>query len=218
MTVLSDLRQTIMEYYHKNILTFYRGTKKTFDIPHMHFNDIESPKLILHDDIPVFIGHIEVDNEGISNFIHDTPLTIGCDDTYEIICMQDFIIHGRLPSLSTIRQSNNDNENTKYYAYQTIDGQKSERQEIFPLLRAQSTQTSYHLRVHLNHLLNSDDNQIEIGLKEHPDEFEWIMKNEERFGDVCNRLEIAIFKTPSQIMLTRYETADKIELQYKYKP
>ncbi len=212
MTVLSDLRQSIMEYYHRNILRFYSGTNKSYDIPHMHFNDLENPKLILHDDTPVFIGHIEVDNEGISNFIHDTPLTIGCDDTCEIICMQDFIIQGRLPSLSTIRQSDNDQEEARYYAYQTINQQKSDRQEIFPLLRAQSSQTSYRLRTRLNLLLNGIDKQIEIELTEHPDEFEWITNNEERFGDVCNRLEIAIFKMPSQIILTRYETADKIDL------
>ncbi|MCW8932755.1 MAG: hypothetical protein OQL19_21270 [Gammaproteobacteria bacterium] len=212
MSELTNLRQTMMEYYHKKILKFFSGTNKTYDIPHMHFDNTDNPKLILHDDSPVYIGRIEVDNEGISNFIHDTPLTFGCDVNCETISMQDFIIHGRLPSLSTIRQTNNEDENTKYYAYQTINGIKSERQEIFPLLRAQSTQTSYLLRNHLNHLLNSKEKQIEISLSEHAAEFEWIMKNEDRFGDVCNRLEIAIFKTPTHIMLTRYASADEIKL------
>jgi hypothetical protein len=221
---LSEMRQKIMSYYHKNILKFYSGLNKAFDIPHMNFNDTDTPKLTLHNDNPIFIGHIEVDDEGISNFIHATPLSIGCDDNcddncgdnygdnYEIISMQDFIVQGRLPSLSTIRQSDNEHENTRYYAYQTINGEKSERQEIFPLLRAESTQTSYLLRSHLNHLLNSEERQISIDITEHPAEFEWIRQNETRFGDICTRLEIAIFKTPTQIMLTRYSNADEINL------
>ncbi|MCP3851178.1 MAG: hypothetical protein GY694_13205 [Gammaproteobacteria bacterium] len=212
MSELTELRQEVMAYYHKSILDFYSGILKTFDIPHMHFNDIKNPKLIMHDDTPIYIGHIEIDDEGVSNFIHDTPLTIGCADSCEVISMQDFIIQGRLPSLSTIRQVDNKTEEVHFYAYQTINGQKSEQQEIFPLLRAQSTQTSYHLREHLNHLLNSEAKQIEIQLTEYPDEFKWIQDNEARFSDVCKRLEIALFKTPEQIILTQYITTDIIHL------
>ena len=212
MTELSDLRPKVMSYYHKRILKFYSGINTTFDLAHMNFDDMNDPKLVLHDDNPVFIGHIEVDKEGISNFIHNTPLLVGCDNNCESISMQDFIVQGRLPSLSTIRQKDNDNPEKQYYACQTIDGIKEEHVEIFPLLRAGSNETSYSLRLYLNKLISKEVRQIDFYKEENADVFEWIMQNEDRFGEVCNRLEIAIFKTPTEIMLTRYANTDEINM------
>jgi hypothetical protein len=213
MSELEKLRQKIMTYYHSKILKFYAGSSRSFDLPHMHFESMESPRIILHDDEPVFIGRIEVNKEGISNFIHCIPLTIGCDDRCETLSMQDFIIHGRLPSLSTIRQIKEDTEDKKFYVYQTIDNKKSELQEIFPLLRANSSQTSYILRQHLNHLLKSEVTEIKLNLSDNKAEFEWIEQNSDRFNGICKRLDIAMFKTSSDIMLTCYSNAAKIDYQ-----
>jgi len=199
---LSDLklvREKIVEYYHKRILHFYKGTNKTLDLPHMHFDKLKKPEIILHNKKPLFIGHIEIDQEGISNFIHNTPLTISSDDKVESISMQDFITWGRLTSLSTIRQKDENDPDKAFYAYQTINDEKSEKQEIFPLLRAGSTKASYLLRKQLNLLLTNKVKQLD--LSSDMDEYKWINENNDSFENVCQRLGIVILNKPEQITL-----------------
>jgi len=207
MSNLKSVRAKIMEYYHRKILKFYKGINKTIDLPHLHFENMKSPQIILHDEKTVFIGHIEVDGEGVSNFIHNIPLVIGNDDKFESISMQDFMAQGRLTSLSTIRQKYEDNPDKEFYAYQTIDDEKGEKLVIFPLLRANSTQTSYMLRKHLNLLLDKKVKQLDLTPEQ--DEYGWIEQNGERFEDVCKRLDIAMFKDSNKITLMLYNSLNQ---------
>lgn len=197
---INELHAKIMAYYHKKILDFFCGTNPTLSLAHMHFDNFDSPELILHDDNPVYIGRIEVDNEGVSNFVFDTPMNICCGEKCETLSMQDFISYGRLSSLSTIRQMDENVPDKCYYAYVEVDGEKSEKMEIFPLLRAGSTQASFRLRNQINILLHGEAKQVEISSDQ--DEYHWIEENAERFDAVCHRLSLVMFKTAEQILLT----------------